>query len=64
VYYTVATREGDSTVGHFRGFSDISFVVIVTLISVLLLKVLVIPNPFDVIILGGLILVLILTTRK
>gem|GEM_PF-2312263 len=50
--------------GHFRGFSDISFVVIVTLISVLLLKVLVIPNPFDVIILGGLILVLILTTRK
>lgn len=49
---------------HFRRFPDISFAVIVTLISVLLLKVLVIPNPFDVIILGGLIFVLILTTRK
>lgn len=40
--------------------ADIGFIVIVTLISVLLLKVLVIPNPFDVIILGGLIFVLIL----
>ncbi|MFO7318774.1 MAG: hypothetical protein FWJ64_04465 [Limnochordia bacterium] len=48
----------------FRGFSDAVFVVIVTLISVLLLKVLVTPNPFDVIILAGLIIVLILTTGK
>lgn len=42
---------------------DVSFIVVVVLICVELLKVLIIPNPFDVILLGGLILVLILTTR-
>jgi len=43
---------------------EVSFVVIVVLICVLLLKILFIPNPLDVIILGGLILVLILTSAK
>ncbi len=42
---------------------DVSFVVVVVLICVELLKVMIIPNPFDVLLLGGLILVLILTTR-
>lgn len=48
----------------FRPASDIVFAVIVTLIVVLLLKVLFIPNPVDVIVLGGLILVLILKKAK
>lgn len=42
---------------------DVSFIVVVVLICVELLKVLIVPNPFDVILLAGLIFVLILNTR-
>lgn len=42
---------------------DVSFIVIVVLICVELLKVLIVPNPFDVLLLAGLILVLVLTAR-
>lgn len=57
--------EGDtrSAMKHTFPEGDISFIVIVVLICVELLKVLIAPNPFDVILLGGLILVLILTAR-
>lgn len=48
----------------FRSATDVGFTVIVTLIVILFFKVLFIPNPFDVIILGGLVLVLILKTAK
>ena len=48
----------------FRPAADVGYTVIVTLIVVLLFKLLFIPNPLDVIILGGLIVVLILGTGK
>lgn len=42
---------------------DIVFKVIVVLIGVELLKVLFVPNPFDVIVLAGLIGVLVFSSR-
>ena len=42
---------------------DVAFIVVVAMICIELIKVLIIPNPFDVVLLGGLIFVLILTMR-
>jgi len=42
---------------------DVTFIVIVVMIAIELIKVLIVPNPFDVVLLGGLIFVLILTMR-
>lgn len=48
----------------YRSRSDIGFGIVVSLIVIELLKVLFIPNPFDVIVLGGLIAVLIYMSRS
>lgn len=48
----------------FRPAADMVHTVIVVLIAVLLLKVLFAANPFDVIVLGGLIVVLVLKTTR
>lgn len=42
---------------------DFTFIVIVVMIFIELIKILIVPNPFDVVLLGGLIVVLILTLR-
>lgn len=46
-----------------RGGNDVGFIIVVSLIVIELLKVLFIPNPFDVFVLAGLIFVLIVMAR-
>lgn len=43
---------------------ETGFIVLVSLIVVELLKVLFIPNPFDVMVLGGLVFVALMTVRR